>query len=94
MKKIIMAVCLLMAGCAGVQLTPEMAKITSLNDPGGCKYITNCVITTQPHNMLRYLQYNTGVRGGDSYKVISSQPQSLLSRNDVVMTSFEIYKCR
>lgn len=95
MKKIIV-VCLLVGvmGCAGVQLTPEMQRITSVTDPAKCQFIQNMVITTQPHNMMTYLQYNTGVAGGDSYKIVATTPQSLLSRNDAVMTNFEIYKCR
>lgn len=100
MKKIIIVICIMaaaslfFAGCAGVRLTPEMERITSVTDPSKCKFIRNMVITTQPHNMMRYLQYNTGKAGGDSYKVINATNQSLLVKDDVVMTSFEIYKCK
>ena len=83
-----------LVGCAGVKLTPEMQRITSVTDTAKCQFIQNMVITTQPHNMMRYLQYNTATTGGDSYKIIATTPQSLMARNDVVQTSFEIYKCR
>jgi hypothetical protein len=95
MKKILVFCLLLgLAGCAGVQLTPEMERITSITDPTNCKIIKNMTITTQPHNMIRYLQYNTSVSGGDSYKVIATQSQSLMARNDTITTICEIYKCK
>lgn len=100
MRKIIV-VCLLLAvmGCGGVQLTPEMTRIASLNDPAGCKHLADMVVFTRPDDLLQSLQYKTSTAGGDSYRVTSSeshQVQSLvgLNRHDVATTTFEIYKCR
>lgn len=95
MKKIVV-VCLLLAvmGCAGVQLTPEMTRITSVTDPAKCQYIGNFTVTTEPYDMMRYIQYNTGVFGGDSYKILASTPMRIGNIDGFLATSFEIYKCK
>lgn len=77
-----------------MKLTPEMTRISSVSDTSKCAFVGHCTITTQPHNMLQYVQYNTAVLGGDAYKIIATLNQRIGNIDGFVSTTFEIYKCR
>lgn len=83
-----------LVGCAGRQLSDEGYKITSVSDTSNCEFVRAMTTTTQPHNIIYYVQLNTERSGGDSYKILTTTSQSLLVRNDAVITNFEVWKCR
>ena len=80
-------------GCASRQLTPEMERISSVSDTTNCQFIKNMYVETQPHNMIHYVQLNTGNAGGDSYKIIATNNQ-IVSGINIMMVNFEVYKCK
>ena len=80
-------------GCAGHTLTPEMQSITSVSDTANCKFVQSMYIETQPQTLTYYLKLNTHDSGGDSYKIISTNNQMIMGVN-VMMTNFDIYKCK
>ena len=95
MKKIFaLFLCLWLSGCAGVQLTPEMQRISSVSDTSKCTFITNFTVTTEPHNMMQYVQYNTSVLGGDAYKILATTNQKIGRIDGFLATTFEVYKCK
>jgi hypothetical protein len=94
MKRIgLIALALLLSGCASRQLTPEMERITSVSDTSGCRFVQKMYTETQPYNMIHYVQLNTGNAGGDAYKIIATNNQMVMGVN-VMMVNFEVYKCR
>ena len=91
----------LFIGCryTGAELTgrpqspPEQESISSISDMTKCTFIKSSYIETQPHNLNYYLKKNVYNAGGDSYKIISSNTQ-MVSGINIMMTNFEIYKCK
>jgi hypothetical protein len=98
MKKfaaVIVIVVLFLIGCAsGPRLTPEMQRISSVSDTSKCQFIRTFMVVTYPYDMITYVQYNTSVLGGDSYKIIASVPQTISAGLTSLSTTFEIYKCK
>lgn len=95
MKKLLslLVVSVLVAGCSS-QNSAEMLQVRSVSNTDNCQFVTSQYQETAPFNTVKYLQRNTILYGGDSYKIISSTPLSIISANDSVGTNFEIYKCR
>ena len=84
----------LFIGCAGRQpLSPEMQRISSVSDTNNCKFLQTMYTETQPYNLTYYLKLNTYNAGGDSYKIIATNSQMVMGLN-VLMTNFEVYKCK
>lgn len=81
------------SGCSSKN-SAEMLQVRSLSNTDNCQFVTSQYQETAPFNTVKYLQRNTILYGGDSYKIISSTPLSIISSNDAVGTNFEIYKCR
>lgn len=71
--------------------TPQQPS--SQNSGNNCQLITVKYIETAPWNVGKYLQKETQKNGGNKYTVLSSTPLSIISANDSVGTSFEIYNC-
>ncbi|WP_417879542.1 hypothetical protein [Vibrio sp.] len=95
MKKIIgiVAAVLALAACTS-KPTPEMLAVKAVNDTDSCQFIKLQYIETAPSNTSYYIQKYVVRNKGDSYKLISSTPLTILSANDSVGTNFEIYKCK
>jgi hypothetical protein len=75
------------------QSSPEQASISSISDTTKCAFIKSAYVETQPHTLNYYLKKNVYNAGGDSYKIISSNTQ-MVSGINIMMTNFEIYKCK
>ncbi|MFL7022716.1 hypothetical protein [Vibrio cyclitrophicus] len=95
MKKMffIAAITFVMVGCAS-KPTKEMKQVRSISSTEGCMFKSMEYLETAPFNTMSYIQKTVVKKGGDSYKMISSNPISILSHNDAVATNIEIYKCR
>jgi nitrous oxide reductase accessory protein NosL len=89
----IFAVTLLLTACSS-KPTKEMLQVRAVNNTDECNFITMKYLETAPWNTMRYIQKNVVKNKGDSYKMISSTPLSILAENDAVGSNFEIYKCR
>jgi PBP1b-binding outer membrane lipoprotein LpoB len=95
MKKVLLmtATILVMSGCVS-KPTKEMKQVRSISDTENCLFKSTEYLETAPFNTMNYIQKTVVKKGGDSYKMISSTPISILSNNDAVATNIEIYKCR
>ncbi|WP_413282471.1 hypothetical protein [Vibrio sp. MA40-2] len=95
MKKVlfITAIMFTMAGCVS-KPTKEMRQVRSISSTENCVFKSIEYLETAPFNTVSYIQKTVVKKGGDSYKMISSTPISILSSNDAVATNIEIYKCR
>ena len=95
MKKIlfIAVITFTMAGCTS-KPTKEMTQVRSISSTEGCVFKSVEYLETAPFNTLIYIQKMVVRKGGDSYKMISSSPISILSNNDAVASNIEVYKCR
>jgi len=95
MKKIlfIAAIASTMAGCVS-KPTKEMMQVRSISNTEGCVFQSVEYLETAPFNTVSYIQKTVVRKGGDSYKMISSSPISILSSNDAVASNIEVYKCR
>ncbi|MCL1476970.1 MULTISPECIES: hypothetical protein [unclassified Marinobacter] len=74
--------------------TKEMLEVRAVNNTDKCQFIKMQYLETAPYNTSTYIQKSVVRNNGDSYKMISSTPISILSQNDAVGSNFEIYKCR
>ena len=97
MKKlfVIGIVILALLGCAGRQpLSPEMQRVSSVSDTHNCKFIKVLYMEIIfPHTLPYYLSRNAYNAGGDSYKIISTNNQTVMGMN-IMMVNFEVYKCK
>lgn len=89
----ILTVAILLTACSS-KPTQEMKLVRSITNTEKCEFITMQYLETAPFNTMYYIQKNVVANKGDSYKLISSTPLSILSANDSVASNIEIYKCR
>ena len=95
MKKLIcLFAVILLFGCASRQLSPEGYKITSISDTSKCQFIKNGYTEVAiASNLTYYIQLNTELAGGDSYKIINT-PQEKVGGTTIFEANFEIWKCK
>lgn len=83
-----------MTGCLGIEPLPvDAERVSSISNTEKCQYIKNVYIETDPATLTHYAKLNTYNAGGDSYKILSTTNQMIMGMN-VMMTNFEVYKCR
>ena len=94
MKKLILPLTALALTACSVTMTPEMRDVREISSAEGCQFIDVVYAETIPRNVGIYIRKNTVSKGGDSYRLLSTTPISILTHNDSVATTIEVFKCK
>ena len=94
MKKLILPITLLALTACSVTMTQEMRDVRETSITDGCQFIDVVYAETAPSNVGMYIRKNTVRVGGDSYRLLSTTPISILTNNDAVATTIEVFKCK
>ena len=96
MKKIAIGFMFLaLVACAGGNRTlpPEGERIASVTDTSKCTFIKKDYQVSRPEMMVSRIKLNVYNAGGDSYKIISSNP-NIIGTVNTTQVDFEIWKCK
>ena len=89
----VFAAVLFLAACSGPTLTPEAQRVHSITDTTGCEYLLTEPFTGAPATVHDYIKQRVVNHGGNAYKVLSSNPDSAWSHNDVDRVTYEVWRC-
>ena len=97
---IICIMALYLTACAGFnpitgpEMTPEMQKVTPVENPDSCQFIKAVYYeVSQPAWIHAYACKNVVKQGGDSYKIVSTR-EEMVSGMRVTGVNINVYKCR